>query len=199
MDIDFKKIIQGFVEFNELSDKIGKLPTPIRDIESFEKEYPTEYKEYKEMTSHVPNLCYDDWDDVLPFVDYDGREPSFDFVNKLISFGGSTVEDISFDSMEELLNQYGQLWYKDILSRNDFGGNDDYFETFASKIEENEEWILCYGYALFENGSWKAVQWYINKVNGSIFDESSVPKVAYFGIMINMSIDYLVNGIDHYN
>lgn len=206
MDINFSQIIKGFLDFYELSrdlhtySDIDNQLIPIRDIKTFADKFPKEYENFIDNTKDIEQICLDDCEvDIIPNFDPDDEDEekvNLDFVKKLISFGGNTVEDISFDAMEELINQYGQLWFKNILSEEDFGGNENYFKTVTKNIEDNEEWIDCYGYALNREGVWRATNWFINKVNMNIFDTHKPKNVAYFGIPYNRSIDYLVTGID---
>lgn len=108
-----------------------------------------------------------------------------DFMRNLLQFAGEEVCFRLGDSDFPKIKEYGQFW---------FGKNVKIMKGLSSRCHENsfylwkenqENTLICTGYALSKDGMWRQHSWLVNlKARSNQIIETTAPRVAYFGVCL---------------
>lgn len=107
------------------------------------------------------------------------------FMKNLLQFAGEEVCFQLGDSDFPEIQAYGQFW---------FGKNAKLMVGAPSRCHENsyylwkenqENTLICTGYALSEDGMWRQHSWLVNlRARSNQIIETTSPRVAYFGVCL---------------
>jgi hypothetical protein len=110
------------------------------------------------------------------------QENLYDLRTLLLSFGGSEVCLPVKDRDADNILKRGQLWYGDRVYKTLGKPSQCHANSANCWYNNQENIVLCTGYALSEDGMWRQHTWCVEpRVRKSRVIETTVKRVAYFG------------------